>query len=382
MNDTTPSETPQADHAPAAKRRFRLPVLFWVTVVLPTVLATLYYGLIATDRYISESRFIVRSPQRPIQSGALSAILQGTGFARSLEDTYSVHDFIVSRDALAELEKNLEVSTRFRQAGLDVFNRYPQIDFEDNFEALHRYYQKRVSVDYDATSSVSVLRVSAFSAEDAKRINEMLLAMSERLVNQISERARQDMIRFASKEVQEAEKRLKASVISLASFRNQKSVLDPEKQSVIQLQQVSKLQEEIIATTTQLAQLRAHTPDNPQIPGLLTRLDTLQKAMRAESAKVTGGDTSLAQKTAGYEPLVMERTFAEKQLAAAMISLETARNEAQRQQLYLERIVQPNLPDVAVEPRRVRSVFIVLVLGLVSWGILSLLAASIKEHLD
>lgn len=382
MNDTTSSDSQSPDRASSGKRRFRLPALFWLTVVVPTLLAIGYYGFIATDRYISESRFVVRSPQRPVQSGALSAILQGTGFSRSLEDTYSVHDFIASRDALGELEKNLEVSKRFRQAGLDVFNRYPQLDFEDNFEALHRYYRKRVSVDYDATSSVSVLRVSAFSAEDAQRINDMLLAMSERLVNQISERARQDMIRFASKEVQEAEKRLRASVLSLASFRNQKSVLDPEKQSVIQLQQVGKLQEEIIATTTQLAQLRAHTPDNPQIPGLVTRLETLQKAMRAESAKVTGSEGSLAQKTAGYEPLVMERSFAEKQLAAAMMSLETARNEAQRQQLYLERIVQPNLPDVATEPKRVRSVFIVFVLGLVSWGILSLLVASVREHLD
>jgi capsular polysaccharide transport system permease protein len=65
-----------------------------------------------------------------------------------------------------------------------------------------------------------------------------------------------------------------------------------------------------------------------------------------------------------------------------MTALETARSEAQRQQLYLERIVQPNRPDVAIEPRRIRSVIIILVLGLMSWGILSLLAASVREHLN
>jgi len=144
VNDTTSSESQSPGRASSGKRRFRLPALFWLTVVVPTLLAFGYYGLIATDRYISESRFVVRSPQRPVPSGALSAILQGTGFSRSLEDTDSVHDFIASRDALGELEKNLKVSKRFRQAGLDVFNRYPQRDFEENFEALHRSYRRRV----------------------------------------------------------------------------------------------------------------------------------------------------------------------------------------------------------------------------------------------
>jgi len=62
--------------------------------------------------------------------------------------------------------------------------------------------------------------------------------------------------------------------------------------------------------------------------------------------------------------------------------MEAARNEAQHQQLYLERIVQPNLPDIAIEPRRLRSVVIVLLLGLLAWGILSLLVASIREHMQ
>ena len=60
----------------------------------------------------------------------------------------------------------------------------------------------------------------------------------------------------------------------------------------------------------------------------------------------------------------------------------SARSEALRKQLYLERLVQPNLPDKAVEPRRIRSVLMVFVLGLVAWGVISLLVASIREHID
>ena len=95
---------------------------------------------------------------------------------------------------------------------------------------------------------------------------------------------------------------------------------------------------------------------------------------------MAGGERSLSSKAAEYERLTLDRSFADKQLAVALTSLEQARNDAQRKQLYLERIVQPSLPDVAVEPRRLRGVLATLLLGLIAWGILSLLLAGVLEH--
>jgi capsular polysaccharide transport system permease protein len=79
--------------------------------------------------------------------------------------------------------------------------------------------------------------------------------------------------------------------------------------------------------------------------------------------------------------LALDRAYADKQLAGALTALDAARSEAQRKQLYLERVVQPNLPDVAIEPKRLRSVVVIFVLGLVAWGILTLLVASVREHM-
>jgi len=362
-------------------RSIRINRLFLLTVVMPTVLAAIYFGLIASDVYISESRFVVRSPQRPMQSGFLGTLLQGTTLSRTLDDAYAVHDYIVSRDALKELDDQFALARMFGSAGIDFLSRFPALDWDDSFEGLHRYYRRRVSVELDSGSSISVLRVSAFSARDARQINEKLLEMSEGLANRLSVRSRQDIVRYASAQVQEAEQRAKAAAVALAEFRTQKSVIDPERQSAAQLQQVAKLQDELIATKTQIAQLRVFTPENPQLPVLGNRLEALQREISAELAKVTGGGGSLSNKAAPYVRLALEREFADKQLGAAMALLESARSEAQKQQLYLDRIVAPHLPDYAVEPRRARSVAMVLVLGLLAWGVLSLLLASIREHL-
>ena len=149
------------------------------------------------------------------------------------------------------------------------------------------------------------------------------------------------------------------------------------------MESVTRLQQELIEAEGQLAEVRRVSPQNPQISSLTQRVDSLRGSIAAELGKVTGaGKSSLSEKTPAYDRLVLQKAFADRQLTAALASLSEARNEAARQQLYLERLVQPNLPDSAMEPRRIRSVLSVLVLGLVAWGVVSLLVASVREHAD
>ena len=359
--------------------RTRLGLL--LVVGIPTLLTALYFAFWASDVYVSESRFVVRSPERPAAS-MLGNLLQGAGFNKAPDDSYSVRDYILSRDALSVLEERLRVKTSFASHDVDIFSRFGGLDFDESFEALHRYYQRKVDVQNDSNSSIVTLTAKAFTSKDAVNINRVLLEQSEALVNRLNERGRTDLIRYARNEVAAAEKNARQAALTLSQYRNQQSVVDPERQAGLQLQQVAKLQDELIATTTQLSQLQTFTPSNPQIPALRNRAATLRTEISKESARVTGGQGSLANKAAGFQQYVLEAEFANKQLASAMASLETARNEAQRQQVYLERIAQPSVPDVAQEPRRLRTVLACLLLGAVAWGILSMLLAGLREHRD
>lgn len=362
---------------------FGINKLFLFTVILPTTIAIFYYGLYASDVFISESRFVLRSPQKQSQPSIVGAFLQGSGFSKAQDDAYSVHDYITSRDALNTLDESLKLKSAYSQSKVDIFNRFAGIDGDDSFEALHKYYQKYIAIEYDTLSSITVLKTSAFNAKDAYLMNVELLDMSEKLVNKLNDRGRRDLVHYAEQEVDEAERKAKAAALSVSKFRSNNSVVDPEKQSAQQLLAVGKLQEELIASNNQLSQLKSLAPENPQIPVLKVRIEYLQKAINAETAKVAGtGTSSLTNKAANYERLNLEREFADKNLAYALSALTTAKNEAQRQQLYLERLVQPSLPDIATEPRRIRNIFAVLMLGLIIWGVLTMLIAGVREHQD
>ncbi|HKC17727.1 MAG TPA: capsule biosynthesis protein [Steroidobacteraceae bacterium] len=358
-------------------------VVLVATVIVPTLGAIIYFGLIASDVYISESRFLVRSPQQKMEgAGLFGNLLQGTGLSRAQDDTYSVHDFMLSRDALRALDASIGIRNAFSAGGVDPFNRFPGLFRDRSFEELYRYYGNHIEVEYDSTSSISTLTVRAFSAADAQRINDALLHLSEGLVNGLNERSRQDLVRFAEADVKVATDKAAAAAVALFAYRSKNAVFEPDKQAEIQLESVAKIQQDLVATEAQLAQLRKLSPTNPQIAGLESRAETLRGAIETEAGKVTSANGSFSARAQTFERLTVDSMFADKQLGATLADLEAARSEALRKQLYLERLVQPSLPDKAMEPRRIRSVFTVFLMGLIVWGVASLVIAAIREHSD
>lgn len=383
------SSTTAEAHEPGLAARLwqrakRLDRIFLLTVALPTLGGALYYGLIASDVYISESRFVVRSPERntPAASG-ISALLAGTGFSRATDDTYSVHDYVLSRDATSELERSMKLRSLYSRDAIDIFSRFAPFGWDSSMEQFNVYYQTKVDIDFDTSTSISTLTVRAYSAKDSHDINERLISMSEQLLNSMNERSRHDLVDEADRQAQIARKQDLDVTAALAAYRASGSIIDPVTESGIALTRIGRLRDDLLAAEKQLDQLRRVSPSNPQIAELSANIDMQRRSIASESASLTGGGSaSLNTRSGPLGRLMLEKDFADRTLQQALADLDNARSEAQRKHLYLERLVQPNLPDRAMEPRRIRSIATVFALGLVAWGVVSLITASVREHVD
>lgn len=298
--------------------------LFVWTVIVPTLVSVAYFGIIASDIYISESRFVIRSPNKDNISN-VSSVLNGSGaggllgkfgLSNSEIDAFAAENYIQSRDALNLLDKELQLRKAYLDQSIDRLNRFTGIRFWDSsMEAFFDYYLNNiVAISHDSISGISTLSIRAFSPELAHETNLQLTKQSEDLINRLNERARQDMLQFAQKEVELARGKVEEAGKKLHQYRTQKQTGTADQQ-VIQFQQLAN-----------------------------------------------------------------EKDFADRNLAGALASLEEARIEAIKKQLYLERVAAPNLPDMAMEPRRIRGIVTTFVLGLLLWGILLMLISGIKEH--
>lgn len=362
--------------------------LGWLTVLLrvllvlsPTLLAAVYYGTIATDLYVSEARFVIRTASKPANMmGGLNALLQMAGLSRSQDDAYAVRDFLMSRDALGQLEKRIDLATIYQRRDVDPLTRYPSLWFPASEEGFYRYFQYRLTVIVNNTTGVATLRAEAFRPEDSLAVAGALLDLGEDLVNRLSTRMQEDAVRVASAEVARAERRRIDAQVALTSFRNRELILDPGKSSAIVVELIGRLSSQLADVRTQISETQANSPNSPQLQTLRQRAAALERQIGLERGRVANSSDGLAEKIATYERLMLEREFSIQSLAQAETTLGMARVDARRQQMFLERVVEPGLPDKAIMPRRWRLVFTIFGFNLIGAGVAWLLLAGLREH--
>jgi hypothetical protein len=225
-----------------------------------------------------------------------------------------------------------------------------------------------------------VLRVEAFDARTAYELNRVLLAGGESLVNRLNIRQSEDAVRDARVSVTEARERLAGIQSQLTAFRNQERFVDPARTAAEGSQLIGSLLTTLANLRAERSQLASEAPQSPQIASLDNRIGAYERQVEAERAKIAGTSTSLASKIGSYEELVASRELADKELAQATASLIGAAQEARRQKLYLERIVNPNRPDKPTAPHRWLAILTVLVSALLAYGVGWLIWAGVREH--
>ncbi|MHB8530312.1 MAG: chain-length determining protein [Caulobacteraceae bacterium] len=357
----------------------RIPPLFLAVVVAPILAGAVYYLLIASPMYVSEARFIVRAPTQP-QTVGLGCILQGVGIGQTEDQAFAVHEYIMSRDAIQDLQQRHNLRAVLARPGADFLERFPRPLESSSNEELYHAYPRFVKVGHDSTTGVSTLRVSLFRPADAQAVAAALLDGGEALVNRLNDRAAHDAVAESGKQVIEAEAAVGVAQRALTDFRNREHLIDPAKSSAADLELMTKLAGDLATLQAERSGLAATAPQDPQLPGLDSRIKGYERQIDAQNARMAGESGSLAPKISAYEQLVLQRDFAEKLLASATTSLESAREDARRKRLYLERVVNPNLPDAPLLPHRFASIGLIAVSALLAYGMIVLIGAGLKEH--
>ncbi|TBW39532.1 hypothetical protein EYW49_06590 [Siculibacillus lacustris] len=373
----------RASEAYVALVRMRARITRWVfvlAVIVPTLSAAVFYGVLAGPRYASEARFIVRSVSSSRMSG-IDMLFRSFGLAKTVDDAFLIQKFLLSRDVVAALPaEGVDIRAIFTRPEADRLSRHPRIWRTDSNEALYDYFLDHISVHEDSVKGILSLRVVTFRPQDSQLLANTLLRMAEAMVNRMNERAQQDAMGGAQTEVRRAEDAVLAAQAEVTAFRNREVLVDPSKSIVSLIETIGNLNTDLAFASVQLRELQSSSPNNPSIPSLKAKIAALDERVRLERAKMTGGDGSLASKVAIYDQLALRRDIADKSLAAALGALETARQEVRRQHIYIEEVVSANLPDESTEPERLRCLFTVLVLGFSVFAVVWIVTVGAGEH--
>ncbi|MDB5439800.1 MAG: chain-length determining protein, partial [Caulobacteraceae bacterium] len=206
------------------------------------------------------------------------------------------------------------------------------------------------------------------------------LLQGEALVNQLNVQAETDAVAEANTEVVEAQVHLTQAQAALTVYRNKEGIIDPKSTSLGGLDLIAKLSTDLAALRAERAGLAASAPQSPQLPGMDNRITAYQQQIDLERSKLVGESSSLSSKISDFERLTFDEELAGKELASAMTALDGSRQEARRKRLYLQRVVEPQLPQSPALPYRFAGFLVFLVSTLMAYAIAKLVTGALKEH--
>jgi capsular polysaccharide transport system permease protein len=363
---------------------------FLLMVAIPGSAAGLYYFLIASPQYVIETQFSVRgSSQASMSSFGLSGLF---GSSTQSSDSYIVASYITSVQLIRDIKEQLGIDLRqyYAKNNIDFWYR---IDPNMPLEQFTDYWNDMVEVSFNSTTGNTTLYIYGFSADDSKAIADAVLKVSETLVNDLSEKNRQQMTLVASKQVDRSEERLRKVRQETEKLRSQQKIVDPTILVKSNAALTDKLEADLQDLRTRYSTLlQSVDKDSPQARMMRKQIKSSEEMLVKQKGNISapanagkndtqkGRNASIAEIANKFEQLEVEDKFATQAYTTSLAAFETALAEAQKQERYFATFVAPMRPEIALYPKRLLDTFIAFLVLCAVWMISQFLYRSFRDH--
>lgn len=353
----------------------------WLLTISSIIIVTLYWALIASDRYVSQANVVIQTSEiRPPELN-FSNMLSGSA-ASNTSDLLLLRDYLLSVDMLKILDQELGLRAHYADSNIDYFSRLT--DENVPIEELHEYYLKRVDIYLDDYSKVLRIKASAFNKEVAVSMVEKLLEYGEKKMNQLGQKLAQEQVQFIEKQVTQLSQNLEVARAEVLAYQNQEGMISP----TVTVESVSGIIGELSAELSKLKAKKSvlmnfQSERSSEMIKLSSEIAALEKQIQIENSKLTAKQgNALNAVTAEYETLMLRAQFAQELYSNALATLEATRVEAARKLKQLSVLQTATVPDYAIEPNRLYNIAAFALMAFVLSVILSLMLAIVKDHQD
>lgn len=348
---------------------------------LASLLASFYWGLIASDRYVSEAHIIIQKTDLAAGEGLdIGGLLGGGGASHA--DQMLLRDHLLSVDMLKKLDARFNLRAHYSDWHRDPLSR---MWFEDTpMEKFYQYYLSRVSVDYDDYAGVLVIKAQGYDSKTAQAITTALVEEGERHMNAMAHSLARDQVAFLEKQVADMGDRVIRARQALLIFQNSKGMVSPQGTAENLAGIVNRLEATLADLRTRRAALLGYlTPNSSNIIELNQQIDAVEQQIEQEKTRLASpGGKMLNSTVEEYQRLQMNAEFAQDVYKTALVALERGRIEASRTLKKVIMLQSPTTPQYSLEPRRLYNTLVFILLMLLLAGVAHLLAAIVRDHKD
>lgn len=350
--------------------------------LIASVLAAMYWGFFASDRYVSEAHVVIqRTELAGGQTVDFGGLLPGVGnVGRS--DQLLLRDHLLSVDMLEKLDAKLKLRDHYSDTSRDALARLWKRDAP--LERFHRHYLSRVGIEFDEYSGVLILRAQAYDPETAQAIGARLVDEGERYMNRLAHGLAQEQVAFLERQVAEMSRRAIEARQAVLAFQNQEGLISPQTTAESRSAIIGKLEAQLAdlqaKRTTLLGYLAASAP---AVVDVNLQIAAMEKQIAQEQARLAApGGQTLNTTIEEFQRLQLAAEFTQEVYKTALVALEKGRVEATRTLKKVSVLQSPTLPQYPLQPRRLYNTVVFALVALLLAGVVHLLGAIIRDHKD
>jgi len=351
---------------------------FVLGFLLPAGLVATYMFAIARDQFVSEVSFVVRDDEST-NLGMLAGLGLSTA-GNATTDAKMLYEYLRSPGFVADLDRTVDLRAIYsRAAGDPVF----ALKKDATREELVDYWRHMATISVDSATGMIGIHVRAFAPDDAQRIAVAVHDAAARLVNAVSDEARDSSLRHAERDLAETEQRLSAARVAIARFRDEHRLMDPQAALNINSAVIAGLSQELTEAIIQLETLREQGTADIRLAQAQKRIDVLRRRLQDEQQSyigAEGGSLSFSAVLDGYTKLQLDLELAEKSYSLALAGVEATRSKSEQDNRYLATFVQPSLPEAATRPRRGTITLLATVFIFIAWLSVVLIGISNRDR--
>jgi capsular polysaccharide transport system permease protein len=368
-----------------ARRRRRRSLLLaarlGVFILLPTLLAGIYFYTLATPIYAAKTEFVIQQADAPA-AGGIGGLLSKTPMATA-QDSIAVQGYLQSQVAMQRLEEDMQFREHFSDPTIDAIQRLPEGATET---AVYKVYKKNVRISYDPTEGVVKMEVKAADPQKAVEFSKALISYAEEQVDHMTQRLREDQMKGARSSYDDSEAKYKIANERVVQLQQKFKILSSEVEVSLITTQIGTLESQITQDSLSIAQMESNAnPNAARMEPIKRRIVTMQEQIAELRARLTeDGQDGLSLAQVQSDLLVAQSDAATRQLllAQSLQSMEMARIEANRQTRYLSVAVSPIAPDEAAYPKAFENTLVVMLIFTGIYLMISMTIAILREQVS
>jgi len=350
--------------------------LFFLSLFL---VFSFYILFVKSELYQSDSNIVIKDLSNKSASfGNFSFLLPSTS---STQDVYVIQTYLESFDELNKLDKKFHLKKHYSSDEVDIIDRLKPWSTKEDFLKL---YLKRLIYIYDQTTGIVTLGFLHTNPKIAYKIVNQLIKDANEQLNKYNKIIAQKQLKFVEKQVEENKKALDKSIKKLEEFQNSHIILDPTQTAEAQFTLLSNLEATLIEKKAKLNELSQYMNDKSfEIIRLKNEIKNLEKTIqKIKKALANPKKKALNIYIFEFERLKGMVELNKELYKQSLLQLEQLKAEINKNSKTLLEITKPYIPQGYKYPEKLKDIITIALILLLLYGIVSLIQAIIKEHID